>query len=37
MLENNPEKFKKRLAQLALQAKKRQYKQEQREKAKNAA
>ena len=36
MLKNNPEKFKKRLAQLALQAKKRQWKQEQREKARAA-
>ena len=32
-LKNDPEKFKKRLAQLTLQAKKRQYKQEQRDKA----
>jgi hypothetical protein len=31
MLEHNPEKFKQRLAQLTLQAKKRQFKQERRE------
>lgn len=35
-LKNKPERFKRRLAQLALQAKKRQWKQEQREKARAA-
>lgn len=37
MLANDPEKFKKRLAQLTLQAKKRQWKQEQRDKARAEA
>ena len=36
-LKNNPEKFKKRLTQLTLQALKRQHKQEERDRAREAA